>query len=158
MDEQDKKHLDSLLRHIEHVKQAALLLGMRLIENEIETPVFGRLLIANSFIHDNSKFYETEWSYLRDEAPKELREIAIKQHVSTNQHHPEYWGGFDGMPKVYIAEFVCDTHARSVEFGTDLREWITSTAFKRYKIPPNGKSAKTIKTYLNILLDKPFKS
>jgi hypothetical protein len=43
-----------------------------------------RLLIARVFVHDATKFRET------------------------NQHHPEYWGGLHRMPDIAVAEMVCD--------------------------------------------------
>ena len=60
----DDKHLKSLIRHINHVKEDSYLLGEALISKGEE---LGLQLIANGYIHDNSKFYGVEWLYIRDE-------------------------------------------------------------------------------------------
>ena len=57
--------------------------------------------------------------------------MGIRHHAETNPHHPEYWHGIENMPKVYIAEMVCDWYARSNEFGSDLREWVKDKATKK---------------------------
>src|SRR5712671_1729606 len=57
-----EEHLDNLVRHIELVREAGLLLGKRLMRQGEEE--FGRLLIARVFVHDASKFYGVEWKYL----------------------------------------------------------------------------------------------
>jgi hypothetical protein len=155
MDEKRKKHLEALLRHIEIVQGACQLLGKRLIEaGESE---FGRILIANGLVHDQSKLIGIEWEYLvRDEDPEKI-ELAIQQHWTSNPHHPEYWGGMNQMPRIYIAEMVCDIYARSSEFGTDLRQWVKTEAAKKYNMSVQGKAYKQIKQFIDILLDDPFK-
>src|SRR6185369_7717232 len=95
-------HLNNLVRHIELVREACLLLGKRLISEEGRKE-FGRILIGNGFVHDASKFAGIEWEYLHagKDVPKEKLELAIRQHTLTNPHHPEYWGGFENMPEIY---------------------------------------------------------
>ena len=152
--DQTEKYLSTVIRHIKLIQDACHKLGMRLIENGEAD--FGKLLIANSFIHDNSKFYGIEWEYLNNDATKEQLALAHKQHVTTNPHHPEYWGDVNSMPRIYVAEMICDWKARSDEFGSDLKDWIKNSAFERYGIPKSGKIAKQIKEFLNLLLEKPF--
>lgn len=147
------KRIDSLCRHIEGVQKNTLLLGTRLIEDGDEKT--GIMLIANGFIHDHSKFYGVEWEYLgKDDS--EASQLAIRQHQHTNKHHPQYWGGIHDMPDLYVAEMVCDWKARSNEFGTDLREWIDNEATKTFSFTKREKIYRTIKKYLDLLLDKPF--
>lgn len=62
---EDEKHLKSLLRHVDNVSQSCLILGERIIESGDQQ--FGINLIANGRIHDHSKFYGSEWLYLRPE-------------------------------------------------------------------------------------------
>jgi hypothetical protein len=57
-----EQHLDNLVRHIELVREACLLLGKRLIARDRQE--FGRILIAHGFAHDASKFQGVEWEYL----------------------------------------------------------------------------------------------
>jgi len=132
------EHLDNLVRHIDLVRGACLLLGKRLIgQGRVE---FGRILIARGFEHDVSKFSSIEWDYLHagQNVPRDQLDMAIRQHVRTNSHHPEYWGGIENMPEIAVAEMVCDWYARSQEFGTGLREWITSEAVERFQIDVAG--------------------
>ena len=149
------KRLHSLVRHIEHVKDNCRLLADRLGEDD-----FSKRLIANSYIHDQSKFHGIEWEYLADNTviyigkDKEAFDAALAQHVHGNPHHPEYWGGIYEMPKIFIAEMVGDWFARSQEFGTDLREWITEKARDKFKFNCQCKVYKQIKEFVDIMLDK----
>jgi len=152
-----EKPVRTLLRHIRNVQDGCELLAERLIEQE--KTELARALIANSMLHDNSKFRGVEWEYLSDEAktryPEQFK-AAIKQHRLTNAHHPEYWGGIGNMPNVYIAEMVCDWKARSAEFGTDLRDWVKTKAVKRWDFTTHGGTYRVIKEYLDLLLDPRF--
>lgn len=151
------KHLDNLIRHIELVREAGILLGRRLIAQGRTD--FGRLLIAKAHAHDESKFYGIEWRYLhRGSALTEDVEQAIQQHVETNAHHPEFWGGVENMPEIYVAEMICDWYARSQEFGTGLREWVKSSAVPKYKIDLDGDQMKWINQYLDMLLEPAFEA
>ena len=145
-----------IIRHISHVKDNCLLLGERLINTGKRD--MGRLLIANGFIHDNSKFYGVEWDYLNDETNNpELLKIAVSQHSRTNPHHPEYWGGIELMPSLYIAEMVCDWKARSNEFGTSLQDWIAEDGATRFGYSIDSEIYRKIVFYAEILCDKPFR-
>jgi len=152
---EELRYLNAVVRHIKLVQDGAHKLGMALIERG-ETDL-GRILIANSLIHDNSKFYGIEWECLHENATSDQLKLAHRQHVKTNAHHPEYWGGVDQMPRVYIAEMVCDWKARSDEFASDLRKWIKEEAFERFSIAPRGKVARQIKEFVDLLVEKPFK-
>ena len=61
------------------------------------------------------------------------------------------------MPELYIAEMVCNWKARSSEFGTDLREWMTTGAAKRFKYKANSSIHQKCLHYVDMLCDKPFK-
>src|SRR4051812_41977167 len=101
-------HLDNLVRHIQLVQEAGLLLGKRLMRRGEKD--FGRLVIARVFVHDATKFYGIEWKYLhagKDAPTAELR-LAINQHQETNEHHPEFWGSVSAMPRLAVGEMVCD--------------------------------------------------
>ncbi len=149
-------HIDNLVRHIDLVRGACLLLGKRLIQQgRID---FGRLLIAKGFEHDVSKFYGIEWDYLHvgSDVSLEPLEQAIRQHTRTNTHHPEYWGGIDFMPEIAVAEMVCDWYARSQEMGTGLREWIQQKAIERFQIDPQSIRYRWICSFVDLLLQNPF--
>lgn len=151
------EHLANLLRHIELVRNACSLLGKRLIKQG--RPEFGRLLIARGHEHDCSKFYGIEWDYLHSgpDTPSEELTLAIKQHVRTNSHHPEFHGGLNRMPELDVAEMVCDWYARSMEFGTGLRDWITKTAMERYSIEKGTQHYEWIMGFVDLLLQEPFR-
>lgn len=150
------KRLQCLMRHIEDVREDCELLGTRFIERgEFD---FGKTLIRNGLIHDNSKFEGIEWEELNGHHDH-LLEIAIREHVKKNPHHPEYWdssGGIHVMPRIYLAEAVCDWHARSTEFGTALRPWINDEATQRFHFSKTDKVYKDIQEFLSLLLEPTF--
>lgn len=150
------KRLQCLLRHIEDVRENCELVGTRLIDRgEFE---FGKTLIQHGLIHDNSKFTGIEWEQLNGHHDH-LLEAAIREHAKRNPHHPEYWGDVDGihaMPRIYVAEAVCDWHARSAEFGTALRPWIEQEAAQRYHFSKTDKVYAQIEEFLNLLLEPSF--
>ena len=151
-----RDHLENLIRHIDLVREACLLLGKRLMDQG--RGEFGRLLIAAGFQHDVSKFFGIEWDYMHAgrDVPKEQLELAIKQHTRTNAHHPEYWGGVDNMPEIAVAEMICDWYARSQEFGTNLREWIKTNAIDKFKIDLESEQYKWINNFVDMLLEDHF--
>lgn len=148
------KKVENISRHINNVIQFANLLGRRLIEKGDTYSDLGRKLIANSYLHDHSKFNGIEWLHLvaYDKNNVDLA-MAIKNHVLTNKHHPEYWGGIEHMPKIYLLEAICDWAARSSEIGNDLRDWVKNKATKRYNFKVQSNIYKEIKLYIDILLD-----
>lgn len=153
-----EQHLDNLVRHIDMVHQAGVLLGKRLMDQGRKD--FGRLLIAKCYEHDVTKFYGIEWKYLHagNDVPKDKLEQAVRQHVETNSHHPEYHGGFENMPEIAVAEMVVDWYARAQEFGTGLRSWIKDTAIDRFDINIESEQYCWIEKFVDILLEDSFVS
>jgi hypothetical protein len=151
-----EEHLENLVRHIDMVRQAGLLLGKRLMAKERKD--FGRLLIARCYEHDVSKFYGIEWRFLHagKDMDKEDLERAVQQHVETNAHHPEYHGGFNNMGEMDVAELLVDWYARSQEFGTGLRDWIKNSAIDRFKINVESDQYRWLSGFLDILLEDHF--
>ncbi len=154
-----EKQLRSLIRHIDNVRDSALVLGTRLIEKG--NSEVGLKLIANGYCHDQSKFRGIEWLHLNEETRTkhpDLFHIAHLQHVTSNLHHPEAWtGGIHSMTSEYVAEMVCDWHARASEFGTDLREWIKDKATKKFEMTCQSATYREIKEFVDILLDPRFR-
>jgi len=154
----EKEKLDKLIRHIQNVREATELLGFKLLEEGKE---YGKELIANGLIHDNSKFAGIEWLYLHSDSKENepaLFELATKHHIRTNLHHPEAWyGGISTMSELYLAECVCDWKARSSEFGNDLRGWIKDKATEKFNFTTQSRVYKDIKKFLDLLLDPEFK-
>jgi hypothetical protein len=146
------KKIELVFNHIKNVQRNCHKLGIKLIANgEIE---LGRNLICNGQIHDNSKFKGIEFDHLFYGDP--LLQEVVRHHQSINPHHPEYWGGIKNMPKVYVAEMVCDCYARSTEFGTGIRDWFENTAPKKFNYDKTDKVYHTIQEMLNLLLDQGF--
>jgi len=144
--------IELIFNHIKMVQKYCYSLGIKLIEEgDIE---LGRNLISNGQIHDNSKLKGIEFEHLFYDDP--LLPEVIKHHQSVNPHHPEYWGSIHDMPKVYVAEMVCDWLARSNEFGMSITEWIEVTAAKKFGYKKGDKVYEYIKKYLGMLLNKSF--
>lgn len=144
--------ISKILEHIQNVQRNCYRLGMNLIhEGQIEQ---GRILIANGQIHDNSKFKGIEFDHLINGSP--ILPEAIKHHQSSNPHHPEFWGGIQNMPDIYLAEMVCDCAARASEFGTSVKEWFEKQHPKSCGYKADSEVAKKIQYYLNLLLDPKF--
>jgi len=152
--------IKTLTRHIRNVEDNCLILGERLIG--LGHSELGHHLIANGFVHDASKFHGIEWDYLsilpsKEQETKLKLKLAIHHHNSTNKHHPEAWAkGIKEMPDVYLAEFVCDTKARSEEFGTSLRDWIEEVATKKWEFSKTDDVYQKIIGFVDLLCDKPF--
>jgi len=153
----DIERIRHLMRHIHNVQENCVLLAEKMIANgEFK---LARQLIANGLIHDQSKMSGIEFDNLTgDNSDKLLLVAAIKQHNSTNDHHPEFWDkGIHGMPKVYVAEMICDWKARSSEMGTDLREWLNGEAMKRFVFTKDDSIYKTMMEFVDMLLIPAFK-
>lgn len=152
----EQRHLENLLRHKELVKDAAILLGKRLMEQGKSE--LGKQIIVRGFTHDNSKFRGVEWQYLHmgnDIDPANI-DLARTQHQLFNPHHPEFWGGMENMDQVSIGELCCDWLARAQEFGTDLREFITKKANGRFHIDTCSQQKAWMEEFLEILLEDAF--
>lgn len=151
MNEIEQK-IELVFNHIQNVQRSTYKLGLNLIKNgEVE---LGRILISNGQIHDNSKFKGIEFEHLYSGDP--LLPEVVKHHQSINPHHPEYWGSIHDMPRVYVAEMVCDWYARSCEFGTGLRDWIKNSAMKKYNFTESDQIYVTIEEMLSLLLEPKF--
>lgn len=148
--------LHTILRHIQGVQANCNELAFRLAANGEND--FARQLIANGLVHDNSKLSGIEWECLHDDVSDELFQEALEHHRTTNEHHPEFWGadGIHDMPRIYVAEMVCDWKQRSSEFGSDLMEWIDEKAKKKWDFDCRDKVGKEIREFTKLLLDKRF--
>jgi hypothetical protein len=151
----EQEQLEMLIRHIRKVQDACWELTKKLLKRG-ET-IAARRLMASSMSHDVSKFYGIEYDSLIASESPQLLKYAVGHHQQTNKHHPEHWDGAENMPRLAIAEMVCDWYARSTEFGTDLRKWIKEEALAKYNISPQGKVYKVIKEFVDLLLEPAFK-
>lgn len=157
MTDLDKKKLDTILRHINLVRDNCIVLGERLIEKG--NTEIGLRLIANGQIHDNSKFSGIEWLYLNSETKEnnlDLFELAVAHHAQHNPHHPEFYlGGIKTMPAEYVAEMSVDWVSRSQQFGDDVFSWIDKSLV-RYKYSKKTSVYHSIKQFIDTLLEPSF--
>lgn len=158
--EKTMEKIRGITRHIRNVEDNCLLLGEKLIlGGEIE---LGRGLIANGFIHDASKFHGIEFEFMSsvttsdEESVKLKMRLAVNHHRQINQHHPEYWGTIQKMPRIYVAEMVCDWKARSEEFGSSLKDYINEYATKRWTFDVDDETYKEIMFFVDLLCERPF--
>ena len=105
-------------------------------------------IIQRGWLHDNSKFNEDELNALAqiNDDKMSMRDPSkalppdskayLKLHYLHNTHHPEHWEDVTQMPEMDIVEMVCDWHARSVQFGTNLVEFAKTRQEKRFHFPP----------------------
>jgi hypothetical protein len=129
--------------HIERVRRCLALLA----------DVVGRReeLMERAKVHDASKFgpeeripyvWLTEYHRCRRsgepfEYPAGVAESvteAIRHHVTSNRHHPEFHADPNDMTEVDLIEMVCDWTAMAQEFGQDggsARGWADKTVGKR---------------------------
>jgi hypothetical protein len=152
--------IHGISRHIRNVEDNCLILGEKLIERgEID---LGHKLIANGFVHDASKFSGIEWDHMApgqataEEGAKLKLKLAVQHHRRINPHHVEYWGSIQQMPRLYIAEMVCDLKARSEEFGTSLRDYIDEDAIKKWEISKEDPIYQTIMEFVEMLCTPSF--
>lgn len=129
--------------HIERVRRCLILLA--------SVTEFSTELIERAKIHDTSKFgpeeripyvWLTEFHRCRRngepfEYPEEVEEAvrrAIRHHVTSNRHHPEFHSDPNEMSKVDLIEMVCDWTAMSQEYDQDggsARGWADKTIGNR---------------------------
>ena len=150
----EQKRLQLLLRHIQHVENNCKVMSESLIDNgEFD---FARSLLRNAHIHDASKFDGMEWNHLTTPLDPLFKE-AVRIHVTTNPHHPEYWDGIHNMPRVYIAELVSDWHARSSELcSKGLNQWIDEDGCSRFGFNKTDRVYEEIKYFVDLLLEPAF--
>lgn len=99
-------------------------------------------------VHDNSKILnKTEFnaltgiiedkSCLRDanQSLSSYKQDAIELHWKNNSHHPEHFENISDMKRIDRLEFVCDCCARSIQYGTDLIEFMKTRQENRFHFP-----------------------
>lgn len=128
----------------------------------IDKEDLGVELLKRAAVHDNSKFEDEELyllSRLSDshEAftdPKytlsENQKKSIQLHWQHNSHHPEFYEDPSQMSELDILEMVCDWHARSSQYDTDLLEFVETRQKNRFNFEP--KMYKKIIKYCKIIV------
>lgn len=156
-----EKYILDTINHKKHLFDSASKMALYFLKNNDEDMALK--ILRRSFTHDLSKFNASEYNSfhvfkeynnsLIDASIlyNEQDEVFLKEHWKNNKHHPEHWSDFNDMTELDIIEMVCDWHSRSVEFGTDLLEFIHTRQNTRFKF--DDKMFNKILFYVNILLD-----
>ena len=126
--EEYRRKLLSVWEHTQAVRAAAVKLSTRLIDNA-----------------------ETENDL---ELARRLLQRCSKHDLSKFQYHVD---GISAMNDAQVAEMVCDWYARQSEMGTDFRSFIRKDAPNRWGFTTKSKIYKTIKRFVDLLLDPIFK-
>lgn len=124
----------------------------------------GIKILQRVAVHDNSKFSRKELEslseiYKSDECFKnakytlsEKEKNNIELHWRHNSHHPEHFKDIEDMSKVDVVEMVCDWYARSIQYKTDLIDFIKTRQVTRFNFPEH--IWEEILYYANILLQE----
>lgn len=57
----------------------------------------------------------------------------IRVHWANNRHHPEFFHDYHNMSEMDIMEMVCDWYARSLQYGTNFKEFVQTRQKMRFK-------------------------
>lgn len=105
-------------------------------------------LRKRAIIHDNSKILNkdefraltgiiNDKSCLKDSSSKlsSFKQDAIELHWQHNEHHPEHFENVEDMPRLARMEMVCDWAARSIQYNTNLLEFLEKRQEERFHFP-----------------------
>ena len=103
------------------------------------------ILRQNAIVHDNSKIlnkdeFDALTSIINDksslvDASKQLSQYkvdAIELHWKNNEHHPEHFKSINEMSRSNRQEMACDCCARSIQYGTDLLQFMQTRQEERF--------------------------
>lgn len=122
-------------------------------------------LMQRARTHDRSKFEKHEYtpyvwlswkrkkgneSFKYPDGVQDAVDKAIKNHMKSNRHHPEYHNNVNKMTLLDIAEMVCDWHSFHYEFGGDTKKWADNHIGKRWHF--NDGAKKLIYRYIDVLM------
>lgn len=105
------------------------------------------LLLERGFLHDISKLLDDEFygmaAFAQDQEalkdPKKTvtsdKQHAINLHWDRNPHHPEHWTDVNQMTDLDIMELTCDWYARSLQFKTNMIEFLEQRQKDRFHFP-----------------------
>lgn len=141
----EKVFKDTLI-HKKYVIRSANILANYLRQNG--AIIHADLLEERALVHDNSKitcFEEldslsriiNDKTNLKNPSRKLslMKMKSIELHWQHNSHHPEYYNSVIDMPRLDILEMCCDWHARSIQFNTNLMEFVVKQNEKRFRFP-----------------------
>lgn len=141
------EHIMDTLTHKQYVLVACSNLIKYLIENNRQDDAIQLAIRCGN--HDNSKLSDEEL-YLFAKLPlkrdtlkdpnKKLNDNVLnvtKIHWKNNSHHPEHFNDYHQMSEIDIMEMVCDWYARSLEYGTNLLNFVETRQENRFHFDKN---------------------
>lgn len=159
-DEKVLKQIHDTMVHKQFVLKSCFLMAEHLY-NEGQKDL-ALSLMQRAANHDNSKFNKEElynlalindnnMSFINPNSKLDKEnEKLIELHWKNNSHHPEHFENYDDMSELDIIEMVCDWHARSSEFGTDLMEFFETRQKNRFHF--SDEQYNKIKNYCQIII------
>jgi len=151
----NEEHIErcsKIFDHIQNVQEFCFKLAVELIKDSQQR--LARQLLKRALSHDLSKFSDLEYYGMYSE-DKAIKDLAINNHRSLNPHHIDYHVNLLDMQEVDLAEMACDLRARSVEFGSSVKDYVKDFIEFR-KISPNSKFYKSVTKYLNMIIEDKF--
>ncbi len=121
-------------------------------------------ICRRAVIHDNTKLDDNELNAfstlsakkeaLKDPniCPDEQTKEVIEIHWVKNRHHPEYFPDKNDMTELDIIEMCCDWHARSVQYKTDLLNFVEIRQNNRFHF--SDEQYAKILNYCKVLIDQ----
>lgn len=138
-----REHVSDTLIHKKYVIESGLILINYLFDNERDEEALQ--LSRRCARHDDSKFESDEMREFL-QLPKEgenmrnaraplspTTQSLIQRHWKHNRHHPEFYVDYHEMTEVDIMEMVCDWYARSMQYGTNFKEFVLTRQEMRFK-------------------------
>ena len=121
-------------------------------------------LCRRAVIHDNSKLDDNELGPFAklDHEKNSLKDPninlddktknIIEVHWHKNRHHPEYFPDINDMEEIDLLEMCCDWHARSIQYKTNLLEFVKIRQENRFHFP--DEKYERILKYCKVLIDE----
>lgn len=155
------KQLNDIGQHKTYVLKCSTALANYLMENNREQDALN--VMKRAFEHDFSKLTDEEFYGMAkfvnemqvttdSNSGSEEKEYYIDLHRNNNKHHPEYWTNINDMTELDIMELACDWCSRSVQFNTDIIEFLEDVQETRFHFPEGIYN--NIKKYLLIITEE----
>lgn len=145
MTEKEKMYQDTFI-HKEFVEKTCNILADYLESQGLNGDAIA--LRERAKVHDNSKILNkdefraltsiiNDKSCLKDASSKlsTYKQDAIELHWKHNTHHPEHFENIENMSRLDRLEMVCDWVARSLQYKTDVLEFVTKRQEDRFHFP-----------------------
>ena len=138
----EKMYQDTFV-HKDYVMQVCSKFAEYLREQDLEEDA--KKLMERAASHDNSKIVNKDefralTSIINDksclgDAKAQLsmfKQDSIELHWKHNAHHPEHFTSYDDMSRIDRMEMVCDWMARSIQYKSDLLQFVETRQNERF--------------------------